>query len=196
MSSRNDLDVITSQFDTLSKDMPHISTSSMTPKYTTVKNVQDIKVLSIMSYSTELSHLALTGTAADLKKANGSTSFIIPVNPGTIPTPPARIATRASAAALADDPTATAETTDPFQAQEAIIIFQKHQRQFNRYRNAGTALKNYIINSVDDKYIKTLKHKITRYAKVSLLKLLTHIWTTYRAVTIVDLKVNEAQMKI
>ena len=143
-----------------------------------------------MSYSTELGHLALTRIAVDVKTANSGTSFIIPTNPGTAPTPPDRITTRVSAAALATNTTATAETKDPFQAQEAIRIFQEHQRKFNIYRNASTALKNCILNSLDDEYTKILKHKITKYVKVLLLELLTHLCNTYGEVTIVDLNTN------
>ena len=75
-------------------------------------------------------------------------------------------------------------------------MFQDKQLQFNSYHNTSTALKNCILNAVDDEYIKNLKVKITRYATVSPLKLLTHLWDTYGEVTIVDLKSNEARMKV
>ena len=77
-----------------------------------------------------------------------------------------------------------------------LRIFQEKQQNYNRYRNASTALKNCILNSVDDEYIKTLKKKITWYTIVNPLELSIHLWDTYGEVTIVDLKANEAQMKM
>ena len=47
-----------------------------------------------------------------------------------------------------------------------------------------------IINSVDDMYINTLKHCITKYSAVEPLALLIHLKTTYGAITIDDLIAN------
>ena len=196
--SLNNLDAITSQFETRSEDMPRISTSSTKPNYTSLKNFQDAidaNAMSIMSSTTELGHLALTRSPTEFTLANG-TAFVIPLNPGTAPNPPPRIGTRASAAALALDPTATAETSDPYKAQEALRTYQDSKHEYNLYRNASTALKHCITTSVDDEYIKALKKKITRYATVTPLELLTHLWTTYGEVTIVDLGANETRMKV
>ena len=197
--SLSNLDAVTSQFETRSEDMPRISTSSTKPNYTSLKNFQDAidaNAMSIMSSTTELGHLALTRSPTEFTLANNNTAFVIPLNPGTAPTPPPRIGTRASAAALALDPTATAETSDPYKAQEALRTYQDSKREYNLYRNASTALKNCIVTSVDDEYIKALKKKITRYATVTPLELLTHLWSTYGEVTIVDLGANETRMKV
>ena len=70
------------------------------------------------------------------------------------------------------------EISDPYKAQEALRIFQEKQRNYNLYRNASTALKNCILNSVDDEYIKTPKI-IIQYATVTPLQLLNHLWDTY-----------------
>ena len=74
-------------------------------------------------------------------------------------------------------------------------MFQEKQSIYNKYRNASTALKNCIINAVDDKDIKTLKNKVARYAKVTSNELLKYLWQTYGEVTIVYLKYDEAQIK-
>ena len=105
------------------------------------------------------------------------------MNPGNASTLPQGIATRTT-------------PTDPFEAHESLRSLQDKQLQFNRYRNASTALKKCILNAVDDEYIKTLNLKITRYATVSSLKLLIHLWEIYGEVTIVDLKSNETRMKV
>ena len=125
--SPSNLDVVTSQFETRSEDMSRISTSSTKPNYTSLKNFQDAidaNALSIMSTSTELGHLALTRSPTEFTAANNRVAFTIPLNPGPAPTPPPRIGIRASAAALALDEWTTAETSDPYKAQESLRIFQ------------------------------------------------------------------------
>ena len=150
--------------------MLRISTSSAKPNYTTLHMFQqDINssTMTIPSYQTDLGHLALTRKPTDFRSANRNISLIVPVSLGDTPTQPPRITTRASDIALAADPQATSETTDPYLAHEVIRMVQEQQNNYNKYRNASTALKNYILNAVDDEYIKTLKHKVTRYAKVT-----------------------------
>lgn len=102
---------------TCSKDIPHVSTSSIKPKYTTLKDIQDAiddKTLSIVSNNTGLVHLALvTRTPQEFKTTNSGASFTTPVNPGSIaPTSPMYITTRASATAQAANPTAVVKTGD------------------------------------------------------------------------------------
>ena len=102
--------------------MPHINTSSTNSNYTTINLFQeaiDANAISFTSYTTDLGHLALTRKLAEFKAANGDTSFVIPTHPGDVLTPPLRISTRVSAAALAIDASAIAETTDPYQAHES-----------------------------------------------------------------------------
>ena len=137
--------------------MPRISTSSTKPNYTSLKNFQDSideNALSIMSYTTELGHLAITRSAEEFKAANNNVAFVTPVNPGSAPTPPQAMATRTT-------------PTDPFDAQESLRIFNFKQAQYTLYRNTSTALKNCILNAVNDEYIEKLKVKITRYATVT-----------------------------
>ena len=184
MSHLSDMDAITSQFKTRSEDMPRISTSSTKPNYTSLKNFQDAldaNAMSVMSYSTELGHLALTRKPEEFTAANNNVSFVTPTNPGNAPTLPS-MSTRSS-------------PTDPFEAQEVLRLFKFQQAQYTRYRNTSTALKNCIINAVDDEYTEKLKKKITGYATVTPLELLTHLWTNYGEVGENDLKPNEARMK-
>ena len=49
---------------------------------------------------------------------------------------------------------------------------------------------------MDDEYIQVHKYKLTRYAKVAPLTLLTHLWDTYDKVAIGDLNANEFRMKV
>ena len=108
--------------------MPRIRTSSSNHLYTYIKAFQeaiDVNTMAITSYTTELGHLALTRKASEFKSASDGTSFIEPTKPGKAPSPPAHITTRTSTATLATDPTAIAETTDPFLAHEAIHLFSE-----------------------------------------------------------------------
>ena len=104
---------------------------STKPKYTSLKNFQDViddNALSIMSNTTEISYTALTRKATEFTAVNSTVAFIIPTNPGNVPTPPANIGTRASTAVLTGDSTATVEKSDPYKPQEAIRIFQDKNR--------------------------------------------------------------------
>ena len=79
--------------------------------------------------------------------------------------------------------------------QETQRLFIEEQCQFNRYRNAKVALRNYIIKVVDDDYIQLHKHKLTRYIKVDPLTLLTHLWDTYDEVAEGNMHENMTRMK-
>ena len=150
----------------------------------------------ITSYTTELGHLVLTRKPAVFRVANGENDFIPPTATGSAPLILPRVTPRASTAAMVLDPTASAETIDPFKEREAIRVYTEQKNEYTQYRNAMIALRNCILKSVDDGYIKVLKDKVTWYAKVSPLALLTYLWTTYGKVTIVDLKANKERMKV
>ena len=199
MSSSNELSTITSQFETSPEDIPRINVYSTNPNYTTLQLFQeaiDTNAISIILYTTDLCYLSLTRKLAKFKAANGNASFFIPTNPGDVPTPPVRISTRASTAELVIDTSATEETSNPYQAHEAQQVFKDKHQQYNKLRTTTITLRNCIIRYVDDEYIKVHKDKLTRYAKVTLLTLISHLWDTYGEVTIVDLKANEDRMKV
>ena len=122
------------QFETRCEDMPRISTYSTMPNYTSLKYIQDaidVNALSIMIYTTELGHLVLTKAPAEFIATKGTVTFIIPTNSGNSPTPPPRITTRTSTAALAIYPYAVEETSDPYKAQESLRVFQDIQMEYN-----------------------------------------------------------------
>jgi hypothetical protein len=83
----------------------------------------------------------------------------------------------------------------PFTAPEAIRQFNQTKHEHSVYVQANIALKNQIINSVDDKYISAQKHAVTLYAKVTPLMLLTHLWDTYGSIDQADQTANEARMR-
>ena len=48
-----------------------------------------------------------------------------------------------------------------------------------KFQATVTALRNLILNAIDDKYIRALKHEMSSYANVTLYALLIYIWDTY-----------------
>jgi hypothetical protein len=74
-------------------------------------------------------------------------------------------------------------------------IFQAQQAEFIKFRITRTALKNCIINAVDDKYINKIKNSNTGYATVTPNILLKHLWKHYGKVDDSDLSANELCMK-
>ena len=71
--------------------------------------------------------------------------------------------------------------------------FQQHE--YMKFQATNQALRNFILNAKDDKYIKTLKHDITSYANISPFELLTYIWDTYGKIDDADHTLNEQRMK-
>ena len=204
MQTQSNIDNITALFTTQPRDMPPISTATEAPSYTSLEAFQDkldVNAMNIPSWSTKLGHLYLTIETADFTKANGS-AVTDPTDPGNIataPTPVVRVATRAAiaAAAAAGDP-APGDVTlpiDPFAAQEAIRVHQQEQNEYITFITTKTILQAMIINSVDDQYINKLCNPVTKYALVTPLQLLTHLWNTYGKIDQGDLSANEERMK-
>ena len=99
--------------------------------YTSIKNFQeslDGNVLNITSYTTDLVHLALTRKSEDFRATNNGLDFSAPTKLSSVPSTPNHITIRASVATLLVNPTATAETTNPFKAHEAIRAYTEHKR--------------------------------------------------------------------
>lgn len=189
-------------FTTATADMPKISTITSKPSYTSIKRFQDKineNAMTIPSSQTDLGHLALVLDPTDFDTANGGIAFIPPVSPGNAPTDPTTGITSNSDAArttrgatAADD---AAINMLPFTAPEAIRQYNQRKQDHSTYVQATIALKNQIINAVDDKYISAQKDAITLYAKVTPLTLLTHLWTTYGTIDQADQTANEARMR-
>jgi len=204
MQTQSNIDNITALFTTQLCDMPPISTATEAPTYTSLEAFQDkldVNAMNIPSWSTKLGHLYLTIKSADFTKANG-TALIDPTDPGnvaTAPTPIVRIATRSAiVAATAEGAPAPGDITlpiDPFAAQEAIRVHQQEQNEYITFVTTRTVLQTMIINSVHDQYINALRDPVTKYALVTPLQLLDHLWTTYGESDQGDLSANEDRMK-
>ena len=189
-------------FTTATADMPKISTITAKPSYTTIKKFQDKineNAMTIPSPQTDLGHLALVLKPDDFTSANEDTAFVTPVSPGDAPIDPTTNimssagATRSTRGATAEDDAAI--NMLPFTAPEAIRQFKQDKLNHSVYVQANIALKNQIINAVDDKYISAKKNPVTLYAKVTPLTLLTHLWDTYGTIDQADQTANEARMR-
>jgi hypothetical protein len=184
---------ITALFRTQTADMPTISSLTDKPSYPSLRKFQDAineNAMAVSSYQTDLGHLALVLSTAQFLAVNSNTAFVPPPNPGASPTDPTT-----TIIAGTRDANATAIATLPFTAAEAIRLFNQQQTEFIRYKNTNIALKNQILNSVADKYICHLKHTTTRYATITPLQLLTHLWTTYGTIDQSDQTANEKRMR-
>jgi hypothetical protein len=190
MSQTHQESNIQALFRTQTANMPRISTSTEKPSYTSLKKFQeaiDENAMSVPSYTTDLGHLALVIPPEDFTSANGGADFIIPSNPGERPTAPDVGGTREGAA--------TALTMLPFTAAENIRVFNQQQQEYIKFRNTRTALKNQILNCVEEKYVSVLKNHRTLFATVTPLQILTHLWTTYGKVDQTDQTANEQRMR-
>jgi hypothetical protein len=137
----------------------------------------------VPSNTTDLGHLAIMISPADFTTANGL-PFITPSNPGDQPEQPALTGpTR--------DQTTDVTAMLPFTATKYIHLFNHKQQEFLHFQNIRTTLKNQILNSIEDKYICSLKHSHTKYVTVTPLQLLDHLWITYGKIDQADQSGNE-----
>ena len=84
--------------------------------------------------------------------------FEEPTDPGLVPPDPTEgISTRASA----DHDVSIL----PYTAAVTMRTFNFARQEFFRFKATKAALRNLILNSIDDKYIKLLKNEHTRNAK-------------------------------
>ena len=102
-------------------------------------------------------------------------AFALPINPGAVPVIPAG---------------ATAAHTGEIVRQHAenLRIFQETQR-------TDQALKQQLLNAIDEMYTRGLRNAHTGYSNVTTFGLLTHLYNTYGSVTSMDLEQNDICMK-
>ena len=168
---------ISAQFSHSQQSLPRLSTATSKPTFTSIYHFHDKLIenaSSIPLNNTDLGHLALVINAADYTAANGGNPFVPPTDPGLNPTH----AAGATAAQITENNRIHAETT----------------RNFKTYQATKVLLRNMIINSVDDMYINSLKHRITKYSAIPPLTIINHLKSTYGTITIDDLTANTKRM--
>ena len=137
----------------------------------------------------------------DYKTVNNNVSFTPPTTPGPTQTmPPARsVATRSATAATEGDATTAAtnttnETNRILQFQQATRDHEKTTNTWTYYQGATTALRNLIINNIDEDYIAEHNNTLTGFKLVTPTTLLNHIKDNYGAVEPKQLQENEATL--
>ena len=172
----HEFDGITRQFRVKPDEMPVMSTPTMTPNYTSIKKFEQAlrdNALAISSYQTHLGHLALVVSPDEYNEVSGDVPFIVPTNPGLY-----------------------AGTGSSNKAQiEISRQFTFDQNKFVKYQATVTALRNLILNAIDEKYVRSLRHEISGFANVHPYDLLTYIWTTYGKIDDADHSLNEQRMR-
>ena len=101
--------------------------------------------------------------------------FIPPVNPGGTPIIP-DLSTGAQIASIR-------------------YTFAQDTALFQRFDNVDKALKQMLIASVDEIFIKSLRNQYVGYGNQTTKQLLSHLYTTYADITVGQLQANDAAMK-
>ena len=197
----NPFDHVISEFRIPPNEMPSLSSPSQAPTYQSLRTFQKAlnhNAMSIHSTQTRLGHLHLVITKAKYLEANDNVPFKVPTDPE------ATESTDEEADDDVDTGTVTrsmfalssTSTTDPTSdTLQSIKTFELQQQKYFKYNATVVALRNLILNAVDNKYITDLEDDLTGYAKVSPLELMTHLWTSYGTVDDADHAANEEAMK-
>ena len=193
MTIINSYDHVVSEFRIHPKDMPSLSTPTQAPSYSSLRDFQKAlnhNAMSIHSSQTDLGHLSLVIKEEKYLKASNQVKFVPPTDPATTEdesTTPG-ITTRS----MFDSITSSDPTSNTLQA---IKTYEFNKQTYLKYLATITALRNLILNSVDNKYISNLEHEDTGYARVTPLKLMTHLWDSYGTIDDADHAKNEESMK-
>ena len=172
---------ISAKFTHALADIPHMSTETAKPSYTSIYHFLDklLENASSVPYpATNLGHIALVLTDLEYIAING-TAFVPPPDPG---------------------PTATIPTQAAGVNPTGHVISQAHRdhtiltRIYNTYIDTKQLLRNIIINKVDDKYINALKHRITKYNNIDPITIITHLKTNYGRIQLSDKTANSKKM--
>jgi len=170
---------IETMFEINPNDIPKMSSvEGGRPTFTTIYKFQkalNSQALSIPSTSNpDLGFLGEVIHVTQYTELNNGIAYVVPQNPGIAPT---------------FNPDAT-----QFQINEAIRLHGLSANDYHILRNVRTALRNMIVNSIEEKYISALRHPITRFNTCTPLNLMEHIWSTYGKITTLDLTANEERM--
>ena len=89
---------------------------------------------------------------------------------------------------------------DVIQGSAAVIAehvreHKENTREWREYQNVHSALKQQLINSIDDVYLSALSDEYVGYSNCTLRELLTYLFTTYGLITSQDLEDNETRLK-
>ena len=110
----------------------------------------------------------------DYIELEGAAEFEIPVHPGNL---------------LAADHGGTAAAIG-----DALRANTEKIRQFDEYNVVMQALRKQIVDTVEEKFIMSLRNKYTRYSSVHPKDLLAYLFETYGKITPEDVITNEKKL--
>lgn len=149
------------------------------PNYESVKQINDELTANAYGIQTNLGCGTVGYARLTLPPATYATisiaAWIPPPNPGTQAVIP---------------PNATA-----IQIAARNRSFDTASEVYATYRMVGNALKKQLLAAVDDIFICSLKQPYIGYGNVTVLQLLTHLFSTYAQISPGDLALNETRMK-
>ena len=159
--------------------LSHIATVTSPPTYATIRLTQtqlNSNAITVPSYAGDgiHGHLALTLTAAAYLLRSGGIPFVAPINDPPQPVHPA----------LATGP----------QIAEINRLFYDNQVIFRTYQETDKALCNQLIAAIPPDYLRGLTDPELGLGSVSCLTILTHLWSTWGAITQIDLDANVLRM--
>ena len=154
---------------------PTISSIVGTPTYNTIVEVNlklnsnSASVKSNLGCGT-LGLLQLTVSPAVYDTLT-STPFIVPVNPGYIPIIPSN--------------------STGAQITEIFYAFDTASALFNEYDRTDKAFQQIILSTVDEIFIRSLRHKYSGYGLTTTRTILDHLYATYANISSADLQGND-----
>ena len=167
--------------DTYISSFPHPTLPKIQglPTYETIAEAQRLLNINAASVPTTLGggllgYLALTVSDAVYATHSG-TPFVAPENPGPLPILP---------------PGATQHVIS-----ETVRQFNERKRIWQEFGDVSQALKQQLLNAVDDIYVRTLRNRLTGFTSVTVRQLLEHLHLTYGRITPNDLIVNDNKMR-
>ena len=167
--------------ETIKEGFPHLSVPRQTgePTYETMHAVHALLKANATSVISELgggAHglLGLTLNAATYFQLTGL-AFTRPANPGTTPTIPAR---------------STGEQVRRLERQH-----KEDLRAYHELNRTDAALKQQLLASFDNMYLKALKQPYVGYSNRTCIQILQHLYDNYGQISQMDLDDNATRMK-
>ena len=83
-------------------------------------------------------------------------------------------------------------------AANTSAIIRRHTedtRQWRKFKNVSTALKNQLLSAVEDIYVRALRDRHVGYMNQSIRNLLTHLFENYGNITQLELEDNDTKMR-
>ena len=101
--------------------------------------------------------------------------FWAPVNPGSLPV--------------------VADTATQYQISKQVRQHKEELRIWQEYRFTNQALKQQLLQTFDEAYVRGLRNYHTGYTNISTQHLMTYLYTTYGVITPADIEDNDSKMR-